>query len=263
MSLRISLIQMDVKYAQAEVNYERVQQLVTEAAAAKTDIIVLPEMWNIGYALDQLNELADKEGSRTKTFLAELARKLEVNIVGGSVATVKNGSFYNTSYVFDRKGKLCSEYDKVHLFGLMHEDKWITAGAKTNRFVLDGIPATGVICYDIRFPEWERSLMHQGAKVLFVSAQWPEQRIEQWEIMLRARAIENQAFVIAVNRVGEGPEGDHFNGHSLAIDPLGNILLRAPDDKEGIFDVNLDLDSLEAIRGEIPVFLDRRVDLYD
>lgn len=105
--------------------------------------------------------------------------------------------------------------------------------------------------------------MHQGAKVLFVSAQWPEQRIEQWEIMLRARAIENQAFVIAVNRVGEGPEGDHFNGHSLAIDPLGNILLRAPDDKEGIFDVNLDLDSLEAIRGEIPVFLDRRVDLYD
>ncbi|WP_311408073.1 carbon-nitrogen family hydrolase [Liquorilactobacillus uvarum] len=262
MGLKVSLIQMDVKYAQADANYKRVAQLVEVAVAAKTDVIVLPEMWNVGYALDKLDVLADKGGIRSKAFLSDLARRFHVNIVGGSVATAKESSYYNTSYVFNRNGELCSEYDKVHLFGLMHEDKWITAGTKQNRFAFDGILAAGVICYDIRFPEWERTLMSEGAEILFVSAQWPVERIEQWEVMLRARAIENQAFVVAVNRIGEGPAGEHFSGHSLVIDPLGNVLLRVPDDKEGCFNVDLNLASIEKIRGEIPVFSDRKTNLY-
>ncbi|KRM94951.1 amidohydrolase [Liquorilactobacillus aquaticus DSM 21051] len=262
MVLKVSLIQMNVEYARANANYERVQRLIEEAVVENPDVIVLPEMWNVGYALEKLNEVADKDGRTTKCFLAGLAQRFHVNIVGGSVATAKGNAYYNTSYVFNREGELCSEYDKVHLFGLMHEDKWITAGKKMNRFVLDDIPAAGVICYDIRFPEWERTLMSKGGKILFVSAQWPKERIEQWKIMLQSRAIENQAFVVAVNRIGEGPNGEHFSGHSLAIDPLGNILLRVPDDKEGGFTVNLNMGSLEKIRGEIPVFSDRRTELY-
>ncbi|WP_057746365.1 carbon-nitrogen family hydrolase [Liquorilactobacillus capillatus] len=263
MSLKVSLIQMDVKYGKPDVNYRKVAELVAAAMTEHPDVLILPEMWNIGYALEQLEELADQNGEHTQSFLAALARKYQVNIIGGSVATSKNNFYYNTSYVFDREGKLQSEYDKVHLFGLMHEDQWVTAGTRRNCFKLDNIPAAGVICYDIRFPEWERTLMGEGAKILFVSAQWPRERIKQWQLLLQARAIENQVFVVAVNRVGKSPSGDVFNGHSLVIDPLGNIISNIPVAKEGAFTTKLDLTMLEKIRGEIPVFTDRRPELYD
>ena len=99
---------------------------------------------------------------------------------------------------------MIADYDKVHLFGLMVEDEYLQAGNKESVFELDDIKAASVICYDIRFPEWVRTLMSSGAKVLFVVAEWPKERVEQWEILLRARAVENQAFVVAVNRVGDG-----------------------------------------------------------
>ncbi|KRL04036.1 carbon-nitrogen family hydrolase [Liquorilactobacillus oeni] len=257
----VSLLQFKVAFAAPEVNFQNAKKHISEAAKMGTDVAVLPEMWNTGYALDKLEQLADNEGLKTKSFLSELSIKYGINIVGGSVATKKKDKFYNTSYVFDRKGNLLSEYDKVHLFRLMKEDQVITAGAGKNNFELDGISAAGVICYDIRFPEWERTLMKSGQQLLFISAQWPKQRIEQWEVLLRARAIENQAFVVAVNCVGHSLT-DVFSGHSLVIDPLGNILLRAPENKEGVFNTRLDFSQIEEIRGAIPVFKDRRSELY-
>lgn len=103
--------------------------------------------------------------------------------------------------------------------------------------------------------------MADGAKLLFVVAEWPESRVQQWEILLKARAVENQAFVVAVNRVGDDPD-NHFNGHSLVIDPLGRVILQASDDAEGIFTTDVDLSQVEQVRGHIPVFDDRRPDLY-
>lgn len=135
------------------------------------------------------------------------------------------------------------------------------AGHRESTFELDGVKAASVICYDIRFPEWVRTLMSSGAKVLFVVAEWPEARVEQWEILLRARAVENQAFVVAVNRVGQGVLDD-FSGHSLVINPLGQIILQTTDYQEGIFTVDLDLAEVEKIRGHIPVFEDRKPELY-
>ena len=226
-----------------------------------TWLIVLPEMWNTGYALDQLDELADENGERTKNFLSAFAKKHDVNIVGGSCAVKRQGKFWNTAYDFDRKGQLINEYDKVHLFGLMQEDRFIAPGNSESSFEIDGIKSSCVICYDIRFPEWERKLMSSGAKILFVSAQWPDVRIKQWEILLRARAIENQAFVVAANRVGDAPN-DHFNGHSLIIDPFGEIIANGCSGQEEIVSAILDLSLVDKARGNIPVFKDRRLDLY-
>lgn len=260
MGLTVALAQMDVDFANPGANFERVSQVIAEAAKEHADIVVLPEMWNTGYALDQLNGLADPNGQNTQELLQELARNYHVNIVGGSVATARDDRFYNTSYIVDDQGRLVSSYDKVHLFGLMNEEQYITAGKTENYFQLAGAASAGVICYDIRFPEWLRTNARHGAKVLYVSAEWPQPRIAQWEVLLRARAIENQAFVVAVNRVGDDPD-NHFNGHSLVIDPLGNIIANAGE-TEKVKLATIDFSQIEAVRGQIPVFKDRRPELY-
>lgn len=169
--------------------------------------------------------------------------------------------FFNTTYVFDRQGQLIQTYEKVHLFGLMQEDQFMKSGNTPSHFKIDGVLSSSIICYDLRFPEWLRAMMSQGSQILFVPAQWPTARVQQWEILLRARAIENQAFVVAVNRVGKA-ENEEFPGRSMVIDPLGNIVLQANDNQEGIFTVTIDLLQVEKVRGQIPVFDDRKPELY-
>lgn len=259
--MKLALIQMDVLHGQVKANQDKVFKLMTEAMTAQPDVLVLPEMWNTGYDLENLSHLADPEGQQIQAFLSQFAREHAVNILGGSVATIHPDGFYNSSYAISREGKVLSTYNKVHLFGLMNEDNYLQAGSELSHFSFDGVDSSAVICYDIRFPEWVRTLMSQGSKILFVPAQWPEQRLQQWEILLRARAIENQAFVISVNRVGQGPN-DTFAGDSLVIDPLGNVLLQAPN-QERVFTVVIDEKMVDDIRGVKSVFEDRRPDLYD
>ena len=259
--MRISLIQMAISFGQPSKNFQQVLELLHQAVQENPDVIVLPEMWNTGYALADLSQLADKEGQQTQRLLSQFAREHKVALVGGSVAVEENGQFFNRTYVYGKDGQLLTGYDKVHLFGLMAEDRYLAAGQQGSHFQVDGVKASNVICYDIRFPEWLRTLMADGAKLLFVVAEWPESRVQQWEILLKARAVENQTFVVAVNRVGDDPN-NHFNGHSLVVDPLGRVILQASDDAEGIFTTDIDLSQVEQVRGHIPVFDDRRPDLY-
>ena len=247
--MKIALVQMDVVHGQPVENKKHVIEMLERALDHNPDVIVLPEMWNTGYALNELDGLADKDGLDSQELLSHFARKYAVAIIGGSVAIEKDGKFYNTTY------------SKAHLFGLMAEDQYMSAGSNESVFELDGVIAASVICYDIRFPEWVRTQMAQGAKVLFVVAQWPEPRVQQWEILLKARAVENQAFVVAVNRVGAGPN-DIFSGHSMVIDPLGNVVLQTKENEEGVFTADINLEEVDKVRGQIPVFEDRRTDLY-
>lgn len=258
--MKVSLIQFDVKDGQPQLNKNKVLELMQQALSDQPDVIILPELWNTGYALEQLEEIADENGEDSISWLSQFACEHQIALVAGSVATKRQGKFYNTAYTFAADGKLINTYDKVHLFGLMAEDEFLTAGLKESHFHIGSVSASQVICYDIRFPEWIRKLMSQGAELLFVSAQWPASRIEQWKILLQARAVENQAFVIAVNRVGHGLK-DYFNGHSLVVGPLGNILLET-DDSEGVFSTEIDVGQVKAARGQIPVFTDRRPELY-
>ena len=129
-----------------------------------------------------------------------------------------------------------------------------------NVFSLDDVPAMGVICYDIRFPEWLRTQAAQGPQVIFVSAEWPTVRLPQWRLLLQARAIENQAVVVAANRVGSDPDNE-FGGQSLVIDPLGQVLASA-DDHPQIMTAKLNFAQVQQVRGSMPVFADRRPELY-
>lgn len=260
MKIKVALAQFDVKFADPAANRQRVAELTAEAAHNDADVVVFPEMWNTGYALQQLNQLADDHGKETQKLFYQLARQYQIGIVGGSVSVKQDGKFYNRTLVVDPVGQVVGQYDKVHLFRLMNEHKYLTAGTKENYFRLAGVPSASFICYDLRFPEWVRTVARHGAAVLYFPAEWPASRIPQWEVMLRARAIENQAFVVAVNRVGDDPD-NHFNGHSLAIDPLGNVIADAGE-LDGVTYAELDLDQLVTARGAIPVFVDRRPELY-
>ncbi|QBP39639.1 carbon-nitrogen family hydrolase [Paenisporosarcina antarctica] len=259
--MKIACIQLDVAFADPDKNFHNVQMLIEKAVNEGAELVVLPEMWNTAYALKELEQLADFEGKRTKKFLSELARLHHIHIVGGSVSTKKGTNFYNTMYVFTNDGKLVAEYDKAHLFRLMDEHLYLQAGNKENVFSLGSIQAGGLICYDLRFPEWLRAHALAGAKVLFIPAQWPETRIDHWKILLQARAIENQCFVIAVNRTGSDPN-NHFNGQSMIIAPWGKILWTGAEQEEYAL-IDVDFSEVEEVRKRIPVYEDRRPALYN
>lgn len=258
--MKIASIQMDIAFGKPDENFQRVAEYLEEAVRNGVETIVLPEMWNTGYALTELEALADSS-NRTVEFLKSFAKEHGVNIVGGSVSTKKQGAFYNTMYVVNKGGEVVSEYDKAHRFGLMDEHIHLEEGDGLGTFELDGVVCGGVICYDIRFPEWIRAQALNGAKVIFVPAEWPEARIDHWRILLQARAIENQCFIVAVNRIGSDPKNE-FGGSSMVIAPWGEMRLDMKK-QEGIGYAEIDLDEVERVRKRIPVFADRRERLYE
>ncbi|QEA59057.1 carbon-nitrogen family hydrolase [Leuconostoc koreense] len=263
MALKIAVAQIDIVLGKPAINEQTVIEYAQQAATVGADILVYPEMWNTGYDLLNLEATADSQGQRSIKLLRTLAKKYRLNIVGGSVATAQaENNFYNTMFVFNDKGEQVSEYKKLHLFGLMNEEKFMSAGNKTNCFNLANVSSVGAICYDIRFPEWLRTMMSEGPQeILYIVAEWPIQRIKQWQLLLQARAIENQTFVVAANRVGRDND-NRFGGRSLIIDPLGNIIEQASDDKAELLVAEININDEKAIRGEIPVFNDRRPELY-
>ncbi|HPK17104.1 MAG TPA: nitrilase-related carbon-nitrogen hydrolase, partial [Clostridia bacterium] len=189
-----------------------------------------------------------------------LAKELGFNIVAGSVANRRDGRLYNTAYVFDRAGDCVASYDKTHLFSPMGEDAAFARGGRLARFALDGARCSLVICYDLRFPELIRTLALDGLDILFVVSQWPERRIAHLSALARARAIENQAFVALCNSCGEA-FGTKYGGRSAVVGPWGEILAEAAGEEETIA-AQIDLAALEGVRASIPVFRDRRGELY-
>lgn len=260
-AVKISCIQMNVRAAAPEQNFVRAELLIRRAAQRRPDVIVLPETWNTGFAPGKIDPaLADEGGARTKALCAALAKELSVNIVAGSVTNRRRGGVYNTAYVFDRAGGCVAEYDKTHLFSPAGEAEAYTRGMSLPRFSLDGVRCGLMICYDIRFPELARSLALPGLDLLFVVAEWPRERISQLGALLKARAIENQTYAALCNGCGEA-FGVRFGGRSAIVSPLGETLTAARAG-ERIISARIDPARPERIRSAIPVWNDRRPELY-
>ena len=258
--MKIACEQMKITFDNIERNIEHVEKKINEAMKENPDVIVLPELWTTGYDLERLPEIADLDGNYTKCLLSKWSKQNNINIVGGSIAKQTENGVTNTMYVSDRNGNIVAEYSKVHLFQLMDEHKYLIAGNETGHFLLEDIPCAGTICYDIRFPEWMRVHTAHGATVLFVVAEWPLVRLTHWRLLLQARAIENQCYVVACNRAGSDPN-NVFAGHSLIIDPWGEIVTEA-DETETILFGTLYPNKISEVRKGIPVFFDRRPELY-
>lgn len=257
--MRICALQMDVKAGDRAANHSTVRRLVTDASRiCSPDVVVLPELWSTGYALDRASSLADEHGDAD--FLGTLAREFHLTFAGGSVLAAENGGIFNRAQVIDSTGRYTALYDKIHLFRLMDEDKFLAPGQSLSGFMLGDIPSATVICYDIRFCELPRRLALQGTELLLVGAEWPIPRIEHWRTLLRARAIENQMFVAACNRCGI-TGGTEFGGHSSLIAPDGTVLAEAGTAEEIIW-ADVDREHVRQVRDLIPVFFDRVPEMY-
>lgn len=261
MSLKVALLQMDIIFGNPVANYRKAEEMIAEAALEDPDVVVMPELWTTGYDLDRLDTIADPAGAQTCAFISALAKKYNMNIVAGSVAVKREDKVYNTLLAFNRQGNLIKEYQKAHLFRLMREEKFLSAGENDGVFSIEGIQAAGVICYDIRFPEWIRAQALKGAGILMVPAEWPAPRTNHWRALLIARAIENQCFVVACNRVGEDPD-NAFGGHSMVIDPWGEVLAEGGTTEQILYST-ITPEHIADIRKRIPIFEDRRPDIYD
>jgi len=258
----IAMLQIDIEFGKPEENRKRVREQFDKIGTLtpKPNIVLLPELWDTGYDLTRLEEIADREGEQARELFRELAQQYEVYIIGGSIANRKAEGTYNTSLVFAPNGEVVHEYSKVHLFRLMEEEKYLQSGEAIESFTLDEMPAFLQICYDIRFPESIRKGALAGAEVLFVVAEWPNPRLAHWRQLLIARAIENQMYVVACNRVGSDPNNTFF-GHSLIIDPWGEIVAEGGEEEEIVVGT-LDRTLVEDVRRRIPIFADRRASLY-
>ncbi|WP_254871062.1 carbon-nitrogen family hydrolase [Bacillus sp. Marseille-Q1617] len=260
MSTKIGLAQMDITFGAPTENKKRVHQWVKEASEAGCNIVVFPELWTTGYDLTRIGEIADEDAHDISAFLSELSSRYNIHIVGGSIASKTKEGISNTLLVSDCDGKIIKQYNKLHLFKLMDEHHYLLPGKEDGSFTLMDTQMAGMICYDIRFPEWFRKHVIDGAKVVFVVAQWPAERITHWKTLLLARAIENQCFVIACNRSGSDPKNE-FGGNSLIISPWGEIIAEGTLYEE-LLTAEIDLNEVEEVRKKIPIFQDRRPDFY-
>ena len=246
-SLFAGFLQFDVKSGDISSNLARVEQGLAEIAASNKQIspgiIVLPELWATGFAYEKLPELTKKVPELLEN-LQTLSAKYQAHIAG-SLPEFSGNSYYNTLFITTPKG-IAGSYRKQRLFNPMGEDTFFTPGAKPRPIQTALGPIGALVCYDLRFPELLREQTTLGVELVVVPAQWPDARIDQWRILVQARAIENQMFIIASNRCGT--TGDTtFGGHSMIVAPDGSILLEAGEDKtcKGII---LNLEMVSAAR---------------
>ena len=235
--MRVSLIQHDIVWEDRERTFERVEPLVARAVADGAELVVLPEMFATGFSMST-DVTAEPADGTTDLWLAELARRHSVHLVGTRVEIPNPASGpdpqrgaarpHNTAVLLDPNGDRIARYAKRHPISLMSEDRAHSAGDGPVVVSCLGARVALVICYDLRFPEdFREATLEHDAEVFLVVANWPTARGAHWDLLLRARAVENLAWVVGVNRVGTGG-GIDFDGRSQIVHPLGEVLAREP-----------------------------------
>lgn len=256
--IKILAIQMESVIADKYENFEKIISLVHKKITADTDILILPELWAVGWACNEFRKCAeDIKTGETIEFLSELAQQYNVNILGGSFIEKDGDELYNTCPVINRDGELIATYRKSHLFSYYDdcENKFITAGENPIMVEIEGVKIGLTICYDIRFPEIYRAYRKAGADILVNMAAWPLSRKIHWDSLTQARAIENQTYMIALTQTGNLPTGAKNLGHSLIYDYSGEILDEI-NTKEGTISATLELASMKEFREKCTVLKD-------
>jgi predicted amidohydrolase len=261
MKLKVSVGQMDIDLGNPERNLKKVRQIASEAAERESNLLVLPELWSTGYDLKNAEIHASPIGEGVFADIALLAKEYQLHIIGSNLSRLDDGGFGNTAVLYGPDGRSVEEYTKIHLFRLMEEDQYLTAGNHLSLADTIWGKVGLAICYDLRFPEMFRSYALSGAKMIILPAEWPYPRLNHWRTLLQARAIENQFFLIACNRVGT-TKGIKFFGHSCIIDPWGNFVIEGGEE-ETVLSSTVHLDKIDEARTKIPIFQDRRPALYD
>ncbi len=253
--ITIGFIQMEVEDGNRKKNFEMAKRKITELTTDKDlDLIVLPELFDTGFAYEKYMDLDAELPGETTEFLSKLAQDNYSYIVTTTIEKADFGKYYNTAVLINRDGKIIGVYRKVHPF--QDEKQYFEPGTELTVFRTE-IGSIGIeICYDLRFPEVARSLALANIDILITPASFPFPRQSHWDILTVARAIENQIFHVAVNRVGSGIDKEYF-GHSKIIDPWGNIIVGASESPR-ISAIDVDLDMIKEVRDQITCFEDRK-----
>ncbi len=226
-SLSISILQMSSVIGDTNANITKVNQIVENELDCNADVLILPEVWPVGWSCDIFQQCAlDFDSNCVFDYLSNLAKKYKINIIGGSLIVKKDANYFNLCPVFNRKGELVATYSKNHLYSYYgcDEGKYITAGESPVLVELDGVKFGLTICYDIRFPEIYRAYAKMGVDVLVNCAAWGASKPIPWEVMTKSRAVENQCFMIALTQSGKINEFESNLGESRIIDYKGEEL---------------------------------------
>ena len=247
--------QLDLAWENQQANFTKARSLLTAAKPERGSLVLLPELFATGFTMNTAPH-AEKPGGETEQFLAGLARELGVFVLGGVLGAAAHDRGRNLSVVFSPEGCEVARCANIQTFTIGGETAAYEAGTESTTFEWAGFAVAPFICYDLRFPEHFRSATRHGAQLITVIASWPVARIEHWVTLLRARAIENQAYVAGCNRCGTDPKLT-YNGRSLIVSPKGEVLADAGDG-EKIIHADVDLNVLLAYRKELPFLADMR-----
>lgn len=254
--MRVTCVQFDIAWQDKPANFAKIRSLLAGAGACEADgLIVLPEMFSTGFSMN-VQAVAEGQPGPAEGFLVELARQYGCYVLGGVVNTAADGRGLNEAVLIGPDGRHATRYAKMHPFSFAGESQHFAPGDTPVVVELAGTKLSAFICYDLRFPEVFRSAALAGAEVLAVIANWPASRAEHWRTLLRARAIENQAWVVGVNRVGSDPNV-RYSGGSVVIDPHGLTVAKAGDG-ETVLSAELDVQALRQYRREFPALVDTR-----
>lgn len=248
-------VQFDIAWRDKRANYDKVRRLLGPVRIAPGSLIVLPEMFVSGFSMDA-GSVAEAPDGDTARFLADLARDTGAYLLGGMATKEGPGRARNEAVVVGPDGVETVRFSKLHPFSLSGEAASYAPGDRVRTFAWARFTVAPFVCYDLRFPEVFREASRLGADLFVVIANWPRARHAHWEVLLRARAIENQAYVIGVNRCGADPSHDYAGG-SRIVDPRGEIMAVAGTGEE-LVQATPDPDGLALYRGEFPALRDRR-----
>jgi predicted amidohydrolase len=248
-------VQLDIVWENKAATFDRVRRLLDAHKPQPGALLVLPEMFSTGFSMNVagIDEGTDRPA---ETFLRALARKFNLYTLGGVVNVGADGRGRNQALAFAPDGRELARYDKIHPFTLGEEGKHYTGGEAIQLFNWEGISVSPFVCYDLRFPEVFRIAARRKVQLLAVIANWPYPRESHWVTLLQARAIENQAYVIGVNRCGKDPKYTYF-GRSQIIDPHGQILADAGNN-EGLITADIDPQVVETWRRDFPALADMK-----
>jgi predicted amidohydrolase len=253
-SLKVALVQSDLYWKDKTANMANLEEKLMNLEY-EADLIILPEMFNTGFTMDA-HEVGEPMNFTTTKWMKQMAAQMNA-VVAGSIVVEEKGSFYNRLLWVSPDGKV-DFYDKRHLFRMADEDAHFDMGRQRKVFEWKGWKIMPQICYDLRFPLWSRNRVNDNEleyDLIFYVASWPSPRSNAWDILLKARAVENLSYSIGVNRVGEDGNGILYSGHSAAYDFKGETMVFLAN-KEEILWVDLDKNSLQDFRTKFPAWKD-------
>lgn len=253
--MKVYCLQLDIAWEQKWVNQEKVVTLLRSCRPEPGSLVVLPEMFASGFSMN-VSRISESASGETERFLASTAKDFEVFVVAGVVSSAPDGRGLNQALMLDPEGREVARYTKIQPFSPGGESDHYQAGLDVSLFAWGGFIVSPFICYDLRFPELFRRSVHEGANMYVVIANWPETRIAHWVSLLQARAIENQSYVVGVNRCGRDPSLA-YSGRSMVVDPSGQILIEAGD-IECVVSCDVDLEALLDYRERLPFLADAR-----